>query len=180
MLRFHKFTIGAAWISDYGDPDTPDGSEAAHAYSPLHRITEGTQYPPTLILTADHDDRVVPLHSFKFAAALQAASPSDAWLRVESSAGHGAGKSLEMVASEWADLLAFAEEHEVHERGERFRGNGASAARDDEGPAEQIVPAIGGAESGRNPFQSASQSGASARKARVPNASGRAISRLPS
>ena len=111
VLRFHKFTIGAAWISDYGDPDTPDGSEAAHAYSPLHRITEGTQYPPTLILTADHDDRVVPLHSFKFAAALQAASPSDAWLRVESSAGHGAGKSLEMVASEWADLLAFAAHH---------------------------------------------------------------------
>ncbi|MBB1509831.1 prolyl oligopeptidase family protein [Tessaracoccus sp. MC1756] len=111
VLRFHKFTIGSAWISDFGDPDTPEGFDAAFAYSPLHRIEEGTQYPPTMILTADHDDRVVPLHSFKFAAALQAVSPAEAWLRVESSAGHGAGKSLQMVASEWADLLAFAAHH---------------------------------------------------------------------
>nr|WP_231980059.1 prolyl oligopeptidase family serine peptidase [Tessaracoccus coleopterorum] len=64
VVKFHKFTVGAAWISDYGDPDTPDGFAAAHAYSPLHRIEEGVEYPPTMILTADHDDRVVPLHSF--------------------------------------------------------------------------------------------------------------------
>ena len=113
LLRFHKFTIGAAWMSDYGDPDTPEGFAAAHAYSPLHNVREGTAYPPTLVLTADHDDRVVPLHSFKFAAALQHAQGSDApvLLRVEGSAGHGAGKSLQMVASEWADLLAFVAHH---------------------------------------------------------------------
>ncbi|HHU38522.1 MAG TPA: S9 family peptidase [Propionibacterium sp.] len=113
LMRFHKFTIGAAWMSDYGDPDTPEGFAATHAYSPLHRVREGVSYPPTLVLTADHDDRVVPLHSFKFAAALQHAQGGDApvLLRVESSAGHGAGKSLQMVASEWADLLAFAAEH---------------------------------------------------------------------
>lgn len=113
LLRFHKFTIGAAWISDYGDPDTPDGFAAARAYSPLHNVRDGVAYPPTLVLTADHDDRVVPLHSFKFAAALQHAQGSDApvLLRVETSAGHGAGKSLQMVASEWADLLAFAAHH---------------------------------------------------------------------
>lgn len=113
ILRFHKFTIGAAWISDYGDPDTPEGFAAARAYSPLHNVREGAAYPPTLVLTADHDDRVVPLHSFKFAAALQHAQGSDApvLLRVETSAGHGAGKSLQMVASEWADLLAFAAHH---------------------------------------------------------------------
>lgn len=111
VLRFHKFTIGAAWISDFGDPDTPEGFEAAYAYSPLHRVRDGVRYPPTMILTADHDDRVVPLHSFKFAAALQSVSPSDAWLRVETSAGHGAGKSLDMIAGEWADLLAFAAHH---------------------------------------------------------------------
>ncbi|WP_040283306.1 prolyl oligopeptidase family serine peptidase [Tessaracoccus massiliensis] len=114
LLRFHKFTIGAAWMSDYGDPGTPEGFAAAHAYSPLHNIREGVGYPPTLVLTADHDDRVVPLHSFKFAAALQHASsiePSNVLLRVETSAGHGAGKSLQMIASEWADLLAFAAHH---------------------------------------------------------------------
>lgn len=113
LVRFHKFTIGAAWISDYGDPDTPEGFAAAHAYSPLHNIREGVAYPPTLVLTADHDDRVVPLHSFKFAAALQHAQGGDApvLLRIETSAGHGAGKSLQMVASEWADLLAFAAHH---------------------------------------------------------------------
>lgn len=113
VLRFHKFTIGAAWISDYGDPGTVEGFAAAHAYSPVHRVRDGVAYPATLVLTADHDDRVVPLHSFKFAAALQAAqsSPAPVLLRIESSAGHGAGKSLAMVASEWADLLAFAAHH---------------------------------------------------------------------
>lgn len=113
LLRFHRFTIGAAWMSDYGDPDTPEGFAAARAYSPLHNLRDGTHYPPTLVLTADHDDRVVPLHSFKFGAALQAAQGGDGpvLLRIESTAGHGAGKSLHMVATEWADLLAFAAHH---------------------------------------------------------------------
>jgi len=113
LLRFHRFTIGAAWKSDYGDPDTPEGFEAAYAYSPLHRLRPGVRYPATLVSTADHDDRVVPLHSFKFAAALQHAQSGDApvLLRVEVSAGHGAGKTLDAVATEWADLLAFAAHH---------------------------------------------------------------------
>lgn len=113
LLRFHRFTIGSAWMSDYGDPDTPDGFATALAYSPLHNLRPGTRYPATLVATADHDDRVVPLHSFKFAAALQAAQADEApvLLRVESSAGHGAGKPLPMVAAEWTDLLAFAAHH---------------------------------------------------------------------
>lgn len=113
LLRFHLFTIGAAWMSDYGDPGTPEGFAAAHAYSPLHRVQPGTAYPPTLISTADHDDRVVPLHSYKFAAALQHAQAGEApiLLRVDTAAGHGAGKSLDKIAAEWADLLAFAAEH---------------------------------------------------------------------
>ncbi len=113
LLRFHRFTIGAAWMSDYGDPDSAEGFAAALAYSPLHNVRDGVAYPATLVSTADHDDRVVPLHSFKFAARLQAAQGGDApvLLRVESSAGHGAGKSLRSIADEWADLLAFAAHH---------------------------------------------------------------------
>lgn len=113
LVRFHLFTIGAAWISDYGDPDTPEGFAAALAYSPLHRVRPGTVYPPTLISTADHDDRVVPLHSYKFAAALQhaQAGAGPILLRVDASAGHGAGKPLDKIAAEWADLLAFAADH---------------------------------------------------------------------
>src|SRR6185436_5133047 len=73
MLRFHKFTIGWTWVSDYGSPDDPEDFKALRAYSPYHNIRSGTRYPSTLIMTADHDDRVVPAHSYKFAAALQAA-----------------------------------------------------------------------------------------------------------
>jgi prolyl oligopeptidase len=118
MLRFHRFTIGWAWISDYGDPDDPEQFATLHAYSPLHRIRPGIAYPATMIVTGDHDDRVVPGHSFKFAAALQAAQAGDApvLLRVETSAGHGAGKPTGKLIDERADVLAFCED--VLARGE--------------------------------------------------------------
>lgn len=109
LLRFHLFTIGAAWISDYGDPDDPDQFADARAYSPLHNVRPGTAYPATLVLTGDHDDRVVPLHSHKFTATLQHAQSGEAPIltRIETATGHGMGKPSAMVAAEWADLLAF-------------------------------------------------------------------------
>jgi prolyl oligopeptidase len=111
MLRFHHFTIGWAWISDYGDPDDPDAFATLYAYSPLHNIRQGTAYPATLLVTGDHDDRVVPGHSFKFAATLQAHHAGDApvLLRVETSTGHGAGKPTAKLIDERADVLAFCE-----------------------------------------------------------------------
>lgn len=113
MLRFHKFTIGAAWISDYGDPDDAEQFADALAYSPLHNVKPGVRYPATLITTGDHDDRVVPLHSHKFAAALQHAQAGSAPVltRIEIATGHGAGKPTSMVAAEWADQLSFAAQH---------------------------------------------------------------------
>lgn len=112
MLRFHRFTIGWAWTSDYGNPDLPDEYPWLRAYSPLHNVTAGTCYPPTLILTGDHDDRVVPGHSFKFAAALQAAQAcqNPILIRVETAAGHGLGKPTAKVIAERCDVLAFYEE----------------------------------------------------------------------
>jgi prolyl oligopeptidase len=109
MLRFHKFTIGWAWTSDYGSPDEPDEFKAIYAYSPLHNLQSGTSYPATLITTADHDDRVVPAHSFKFAAALQAAQGGDApiLIRIETKAGHGAGKPTTKIIEEIADRFGF-------------------------------------------------------------------------
>ena len=109
MLRFHKFTIGWAWISEYGSPDNPEEFKALHAYSPLHNLQPGTAYPATLITTADHDDRVVPAHSFKFAAALQAAHEGTApvLIRIETKAGHGAGKPTTKVIEEASDRWAF-------------------------------------------------------------------------
>jgi prolyl oligopeptidase len=109
MLRFHKFTIGWGWVADYGSPDDPDEFKAIHAYSPLHNLRPGAAYPPTLITTADHDDRVVPAHSFKFAAALQAAQggPAPALIRIETRAGHGAGKPTDKLIAEAADRWAF-------------------------------------------------------------------------
>jgi prolyl oligopeptidase len=113
LLRFHLFTIGAAWISDYGDPDDPEHFAQALAYSPLHNVRTGTSYPATLVLTGDHDDRVVPLHSHKFTATLQHAQAGDQPIltRIEVSTGHGIGKPTALVAAEWADLLAFAAHH---------------------------------------------------------------------
>src|SRR3954452_7879360 len=113
MLRFHLFTIGAAWTSDYGSPEDPEMFEVLRAYSPLHNVVPGTAYPATLVLTGDHDDRVVPAHSFKFTAALQHAQGGEAPVlaRIETSTGHGLGKPSSVVAEETADLLAFAAEH---------------------------------------------------------------------
>lgn len=109
MLRFQKFTIGWAWTSDYGSADNPEEFRALYAYSPLHNIKPGTSYPATLITTADHDDRVVPGHSFKFAAALQSAQSGAApvLIRIETRAGHGAGKPTTKVIEEAADRIAF-------------------------------------------------------------------------
>jgi prolyl oligopeptidase len=109
MLRFHKFTIGWAWTSDYGSSDNPEEFKALYAYSPLHNLKPGTKYPPTLIATSDHDDRVVPGHSFKFAATMQAdqAGPAPILIRVETKAGHGAGKSITKLIDETADTWSF-------------------------------------------------------------------------
>jgi prolyl oligopeptidase len=109
MLRFHKFTIGWAWASDYGSPDNKEDFEILQKYSPLHNLKSGTAYPPTLITTADHDDRVVPAHSFKFAAALQEAhsGPAPVLIRIQVKAGHGAGKPTTMQIEEEADIMAF-------------------------------------------------------------------------
>ncbi|MGC1195975.1 MAG: prolyl oligopeptidase family serine peptidase [Geitlerinemataceae cyanobacterium] len=109
MLRFHKFTIGWAWCSDYGSPDNPEEFNALYAYSPLHNLKPGTAYPATMITTADHDDRVVPAHSFKFAAALQAADggQNPLLIRIETKAGHGAGKPTAKVIEEIADKWGF-------------------------------------------------------------------------
>jgi len=107
MLRFHKFTIGWNWIPDYGSSDDPAEFKALYAYSPLHNIKQGAKYPATLITTADHDDRVVPAHSFKYAATLQslASRENPVLIRIETKSGHGASsltKALESVADVYA------------------------------------------------------------------------------
>ena len=109
MLRFHKFTIGWAWIDDYGSSDNAEQFKYLSTYSPLHNVKPGTSYPATMITTADHDDRVVPAHSFKFAATLQAAQSGDApiLIRIETKAGHGAGKPTSKIIEEAADRWAF-------------------------------------------------------------------------
>jgi prolyl oligopeptidase len=109
MLRFHKFTIGWAWTGELGNPDEPADYQWLRAYSPLHNVTAGTRYPATLLLTGDHDDRVVPGHSFKFAATLQAAQAGDRpiLLRVETATGHGAGRPTGMEIAADTDVLTF-------------------------------------------------------------------------
>jgi prolyl oligopeptidase len=109
MLRFHKFTIGWAWTSDYGSSDNADEFAALRAYSPLHNISPGARYPATLITTADHDDRVVPAHSFKYSATLQSAQagPAPILVRIETRAGHSAGKPTSKLIDEAADRLSF-------------------------------------------------------------------------
>ena len=109
MLRFQKFTIGWAWVSDYGSSEDPEQFEWLLSYSPLHNLKRGVTYPSTLITTADHDDRVFPGHSFKFAARLQEVQSGEApaLIRIESKAGHGAGKPTAKVIAEVADRYAF-------------------------------------------------------------------------
>ena len=109
MLRFHLFTIGWAWVSDYGSADNPEEFAALHAYSPYHNLEDGTAYPATMVYTADHDDRVVPSHSFKFAARLQAAHAGEepVMIRIDTKAGHGAGKPTSKMIEEWGDLWGF-------------------------------------------------------------------------
>ncbi|HSB62827.1 MAG TPA: prolyl oligopeptidase family serine peptidase [Thermoanaerobaculia bacterium] len=109
MLRFQRFTIGWAWTSEYGSAENADQFKFIYAYSPLHNIRKGSAYPAVLITTADHDDRVVPAHSFKYAAALQEAQAGDApvLIRIETRAGHGAGKPTTKLIEEASDQLAF-------------------------------------------------------------------------
>lgn len=117
MLRFHKFTIGWAWVSDYGSSDQADEFKALYAYSPLHNVKRGKPYPPTMVMTADHDDRVVPAHSFKYVAEMQEAASVTALrgagatgpilARIETQAGHGAGTPTSKTIDERGDLLAF-------------------------------------------------------------------------
>ncbi len=109
MLRFQKFTIGWAWCSDYGSSDNADDFPNLYAYSPYHNLKPGVHYPATLITTGDHDDRVVPAHSFKFAARLQDynGGGNPTLIRIETKAGHGAGKPTSKQIEEQTDLLAF-------------------------------------------------------------------------
>lgn len=109
MLRYEKFTIGWAWASDYGTVKNESEFRALYAYSPIHNIKKGTKYPAVLVTTADHDDRVVPAHSFKYAATLQAAQKGKApvLIRIETKAGHGAGKPTAKIIQEAADVYGF-------------------------------------------------------------------------
>ncbi len=110
MLRYHKFTVGRYWVSDYGNAEAnPDHFQFLYAYSPLHNVKEGIDYPATLILAADTDDRVVPAHAKKFAATLQTANEGEKpiLLRIEMKAGHGLGKPTTKLIEERSDVLAF-------------------------------------------------------------------------
>ena len=108
MLRYHKFTIGYAWAVDYGRSDVAEDFPCLAAYSPLHNV-RNTNYPATMITTADHDDRVVPAHSFKFGATLQEHQQGDkpVLVRIDTSAGHGAGKPTSKMIDEATDMLSF-------------------------------------------------------------------------
>ena len=109
MLRFHKFTIGWAWQAEYGSPDEVEEFKALKAYSPYHNLEDGTTYPATMVTTSDHDDRVVPSHSFKFAAALQAANkgPEPMLIRIETKSGHGAGTPTSKRIEQTTDKFTF-------------------------------------------------------------------------
>jgi len=108
MLRFQKFSAGAAWVSDYGSSDDETQFKYLLAYSPLHNIKAGVNYPATMVITSDHDDRVVPAHSFKYTATLQAKSSGDApiLIRIETNSGHGSS-NLSKSLQETADIYSF-------------------------------------------------------------------------
>ena len=108
MLRFHKFTIGWNWVADYGSSENPSEFKALYAYSPMHNLKVGAKYPATLITTADHDDRVVPAHSFKYAAALQAAQGghNPVLIRIDTKSGHGASSTTKAI-EQTADIYSF-------------------------------------------------------------------------
>jgi prolyl oligopeptidase len=110
MLRFHKFTVGWGWAVEYGSSDKEEDFKWLYAYSPLHNLKGGASYPATLVTTADHDDRVVPAHSFKYIAALQAkqAGPAPVLIRIETRSGHGSSnvtKAIESTADEYSFFL---------------------------------------------------------------------------
>ena len=109
MLRFREFTVGKGWEADYGSVDNQDEFRALVAYSPYHNVKSNVAYPPTLILTGDHDDRVFPAHSFKFAAAMQNADPrgNPILIRIDLRAGHGGGKPVSKWVDETADAYSF-------------------------------------------------------------------------
>jgi prolyl oligopeptidase len=109
MLRFNRFGQGAGWEGDYGSPEDPAQFAALYAYSPVHNVRPGTHYPATLIITGDHDTRVMPMHSFKFAAALQAAQagPAPVLLMVDLASGHGGGETVTQAIAQKADAYAF-------------------------------------------------------------------------
>jgi prolyl oligopeptidase len=110
MLRYHTFTAGAGWAYDYGTAEqSAQMFEYLLGYSPVHNVTAGTAYPATLVTTGDHDDRVVPAHSFKFAAHLQAkhSGAAPVMIRIEKDAGHGAGTPTEKIIDQYADIFAF-------------------------------------------------------------------------
>ena len=109
MLRFHKFTAGRFWVDDYGSSDNEEEFKVLRSYSPYHNIKDGVSYPPTLVTTADTDDRVVPGHSFKFAAQLQKSQTGNnpVLIRIETKAGHGAGKPTAKIIEEYTDEWSF-------------------------------------------------------------------------
>jgi prolyl oligopeptidase len=110
MLKYHKFTIGWGWAVEYGSSEKKEQFDYLIKYSPLHNVKEGVNYPATMIMTADHDDRVVPAHSFKFAAELQSKQQKDGnptLIRIDSKAGHGAGKPTTKLIEDAADMWSF-------------------------------------------------------------------------
>jgi prolyl oligopeptidase len=110
MLRYHKWTVGKGWIPEYGCADNSEGEfHNLHKFSPYHNLKSGVKYPATMVMTADHDDRVVPAHSFKFAARLQGlqAGPLPCLIRIETRAGHGAGQSTDQIIESQTDKWSF-------------------------------------------------------------------------
>ena len=111
MIRFHQFGSGATWVPEYGSAEDPAQFKTLLAYSPYHRVVDGTRYPALLMMSADHDDRVDPMHARKFVAAVQHAIPGDraALLRIERNAGHGGADAVKQAVEQNADLFAFLE-----------------------------------------------------------------------